>query len=671
MDKIEDYIWDKVDEKEFLRRVIEDDHLDDGALLEKVQGIQENLNTQLRKGVEENYPRLLELVGAIESLDSMQANFSEEMNAVAKRADHLGNTFTDYYEKIRHDVISIENLTKLRRLLNDGSSCESLIQKWHQEKDLLRQAELIHELNSIIKDNDKLKKVKWMNDNFLHKLPQISSQTRSEVVAQLKTAVQTLNASQVSSNLKALSLLLEPHAKQKELNEILDEAIKELDGLFLQLGAQPTIEKGSKLLPQLGHRLHSQLEQFQLLGPDNAQAFARRVGKAIINRVPANAPFAMRLVQTVGKCLLTHNESVAKPIRDALGPLKTSILSQSLANLFAMVDETFDQEEKKAAIIVEKLTMSMKGELASVNWDSELQKEMEASLVKCLKYIGVKVEQQIHLNEETLRLSGRVSKAQSANYQMLSVAHAFSRQWPAFASSLRTVIDPNVQTIVQTMKATVSLVLASMHDENLHSSMGGTSASLYMKELCDHLKVFRTHANQIQPLADSLEELPNFLNFVIEQFLLHISLVRPITEKCIERFSKDLEFLARNGLQIFNCKSSKYLNAYRQIIDFIRRPLSTLQDPDSIPKTIPLWLPAHLLISDSDTQLLLPHESAGWTRAEYVFWFNEHSEVERYRFLSNLMSSYNQSVIAKGATEYVPHYPVIMKLIEHALSTLQ
>ena len=101
--------------------------------------------------------------------------------------------------------------------------------------------------------------------------------------------------------------------------------------------------------------LGQKISYFLFLGPDNAQAFARRVGKAIINRVPANAPFAMRLVQTVGKCLLTHNESVAKPIRDALGPLKTSILSQSLANLFAMVDETFDHEEKKAAIIVEKV----------------------------------------------------------------------------------------------------------------------------------------------------------------------------------------------------------------------------------------------------------------------------------------------------------------------------
>lgn len=71
--------------------------------------------------------------------------------------------------------------------------------------------------------------------------------------------------------------------------------------------------------------------------------------------------------------------------------------------------------------------MSMKTELGSVNWDPELQKEMESNLSKCLKYIGVKVEQQIHLNEETLRLSGRVSRAQAANYQMLTVAHSFSR----------------------------------------------------------------------------------------------------------------------------------------------------------------------------------------------------------------------------------------------------
>jgi len=66
--------------------------------------------------------------------------------------------------------------------------------------------------------------------------------------------------------LKALSLLLDAHICQKELNALMDEAILELDQLFLQLSCQPNVEKGSRLLPQLGNRLHSLLEQFQLLG---------------------------------------------------------------------------------------------------------------------------------------------------------------------------------------------------------------------------------------------------------------------------------------------------------------------------------------------------------------------------------------------------------------------
>lgn len=69
----------------------------------------------------------------------------------------------------------------------------------------------------------------------------------------------------------------------------------------------------------------------------------------------------------------------------------------------------------------------MKSEVQSVNWDAELQKEMEGNIAKTLKYISVKVEQQLQLNDETLRLSGRVSRQQSANYQMLSIAHEFTK----------------------------------------------------------------------------------------------------------------------------------------------------------------------------------------------------------------------------------------------------
>lgn len=67
----------------------------------------------------------------------------------------------------------------------------------------------------------------------------------------------------------------------------------------------------------------------------------------------------------------------------------------------------------------------MKAELQSVNWDSELLKEMESNIGKALRYISSKVENQIHINEETLQLSGRVNRQQAATYQMLSVAYNF------------------------------------------------------------------------------------------------------------------------------------------------------------------------------------------------------------------------------------------------------
>src|SRR5690606_8550803 len=66
--------------------------------------------------------------------------------------------------------------------------------------------------------------------------------------------------------LKALAHLLDKHACQKELSTLMNESIRELDVLFLQLSSQPNTEKGLRLLPQLGNRLHSLLEQFQLLG---------------------------------------------------------------------------------------------------------------------------------------------------------------------------------------------------------------------------------------------------------------------------------------------------------------------------------------------------------------------------------------------------------------------
>lgn len=82
---------------------------------------------------------------------------------------------------------------------------------------------------------------------------------------------------------------------------------------------------------------------------------------------------------------------------------------------------------------------------------------------------------------------------------------------------------------------------------------------------------------------------------------------------------------------------------------------------------IPTWLVVHILINVSRGEILLPHDSVGWSREDYIKWFNEHSESDRFKFFQNLMTSYRQSVIARNATEFVKFYPLINEIIDKVL----
>nr|CAD2135213.1 unnamed protein product [Meloidogyne enterolobii] len=573
-EKIEQFIAGQLGEEgetEFLKRIVSsNERSETERILAKVQMIQGDLNTRLRQGVEENYPRLLEQVSAIEHLDSAHTHFQHEMDSVTKKFDQIANEVQNKLDNVRSSVHAIANLTKMSRLLGDALRCQELVNLCKEEKDLLKKAEYATEFVSLIKSNDKLLKLKWLHESCLFKRELIVSKIRQELFEQLRSSLRSLNAGVVNSTMKAMQKLIDNSTVyQKELSSLMDESLRELDGLFLQLGTQSNTEKASKFLPQLGTKLHSQMEQFQLLGTDNAQHFARLVGKVIANRVPANAPYAMRLVQTIYKSLGSHSDSVANVIRDALHPLKTSIHSQSLANLFAAIDEILEQDEKREAIIVEKLNAVLRAELSSVNWDKDLQREMEINIGKALKYLAVKLENNLKFGEEEeLRFIGRVSKTQLQNYLILNIGYEMTKYWPNLCTPFNSLLKPALETIVDAMRGLVSLVLASMHEEDM--SNASANSSDYIKELCGHLRIFRQHCIQLKPLNESFDVLPSFINFCIEQYLLHISLIRPQKEVILKRFVKDFDYLCKNGLQIFDCKYSKMLNSSNQIINFIQ-----------------------------------------------------------------------------------------------------
>lgn len=63
----------------------------------------------------------MEQVSAIEILDNMQAHFDKEMQMVALKTQQMGDIFAGYLQKLRNDIIAIQNLTKINRILSDAS----------------------------------------------------------------------------------------------------------------------------------------------------------------------------------------------------------------------------------------------------------------------------------------------------------------------------------------------------------------------------------------------------------------------------------------------------------------------------------------------------------------------------------------------------------------------
>jgi hypothetical protein len=105
-----------------------------------------------------------------------------------------------------------------------------------------------------------------MKDGFLKQIPEITSKTCKMAIEELKTALMSLNVSYVNNCLKALNYLFDPDGANQKLKTIIDEAVKEIDLMFLNLSVIKTVDRAGKQLPQLGSKLNSFLEQFQLLG---------------------------------------------------------------------------------------------------------------------------------------------------------------------------------------------------------------------------------------------------------------------------------------------------------------------------------------------------------------------------------------------------------------------
>ncbi|GAA6054047.1 hypothetical protein JCM3770_001338 [Rhodotorula araucariae] len=173
-------------------------------------------------------------------------------------------------------------------------------------------------------------------------------------------------------------------------------------------------------------------------------------------------------------------------------------------------------------------------------------------------------------------------------------------------------------------------------------SVGG--ASSYMSDLTDKLALVKDEIFASYRVGDLAKDWAlDLARFTVQTFLLHASLVHPLSEAGKLKLTSDttaLEFavtqyLAGHGLPLSSMGDQfKALRAFRPLL-FL--DLSALADPAQTADVPTLILLQHLVARAGTSAIPLPYEVHGWTEAEYVRWLNEHREEDRLALIEGVV----------------------------------
>ncbi|PAV87450.1 hypothetical protein WR25_18595 [Diploscapter pachys] len=665
-DELEDYIWGKTNAEAYLHRIASGEQGDAEGLLSRVNQINETLNRQLRKGVEENLPRLLEQTSALESLHMAQKRVHTEMNSLYDTCDGFGKTMQRLLDVYKSQSKQAETLVALRHLLTDANRCLELMSLFEKRNELVKRSEMVCEMRGIVDDNPELLKISWIKDTVTTKLKAAENEVRQAAAADLRRALISLNSSLVSSSMKALANL---GLLEAELEVQLSSSAAEVDKKLTELAnSKEAADSNSRAVAQVANYIHSAIEQFTLLGSEYLAKFVDKLARVLRARVPHDAPYASRLVQHICRLVSSRSDGSLSALSEALRPVRAALLNAAFNRLTAIVNQQ-QFPETSVTIFADVLSAAMEEELKKVEWDVELTNEMSANVRKCLDLVSKKFEAQMQFDTEEFLIGDRILSSQLLTYSLMQASQALCSKWPHHCATLAQMLDRSLRKVIEVIQKSVSTILSSMHNEKI----GERDPSPYMQELIAYLSCVAVHFSHISSVISSSARLPEFVDLVIDLYLLSASIYRPYNDNVRRQFHNDLIKLLNAVLSI--AESGKYGDGSAICELFtenwlheceLRAKPQNLQNHHSSPPS-PAWLPIQLLISNSPQTLVSPHTSVEWTVKEYTEWCSSHSEMEILAFLNGLLTSYTSSVISRGESEFVPHYPLITDIIKTAM----
>ncbi|KAM6152342.1 conserved oligomeric Golgi complex subunit 5 isoform 3-T3 [Erethizon dorsatum] len=331
-----------------------------------------------------------------------------------------------------------------------------------------------------------------------------------------------------------------------------------------------------------------------------------------------------------------------KALKDSLQPYDAAYLSKSLSRLFDPINLVFPPggHNPPSSDELDGIIKTIASELNVAAVDANLTLAVSKNVAKTIQLYGVKSEQ----------------------------------------LAIHALMGSAVQPLLTSVGDAIEAIIITMHQEDFSGSLSSSGkpdipCSLYMKELQGFIaRVTNDYFKQFECSDFVFDHTEAIAQRAIELFIRNASLIRPLGEGGKMRLAADF---AQMELAVgpFCRRVSDLGKSYRMLRSF--RPLlfqtsEHVANSPALGEIIPFSVILQFLFTRAPAELKSPFQRAEWSHARFSQWLDDHpSEKDRLLLIRGALEAYVQSVRSREGKEFAPVYPIMLQLLQKAMSALQ
>uniref|UniRef100_H3ANZ6 Component of oligomeric golgi complex 5 n=1 Tax=Latimeria chalumnae TaxID=7897 RepID=H3ANZ6_LATCH len=391
-----------------------------------------------------------------------------------------------------------------------------------------------------------------------------------------------------------------------------------------------------------------------------------------------------------------------KALKDSLQAYEAAYLSKSLSRLFDPINLVFPpggrnppSNDELDSIIK---TIARAISICDIRDSLSCSVNKTVVLKNTVKMYHLKTSEVLSMQGEASQVIGPLTEGQRRNVAVVNSLYRLHQSVLKVVSGLtsfpsaaehsiavaletaHSLMESAIQPLLNSVGDSIEAIIITMHQEDFSGSLSNTGkpdvpCSLYMKELQGFIaRIMNDYFRHFDCMDFIYDNTEAIAQRAIELFIRNASLLRPLGEGGKMRLAADFAQMELAVAPL--CRRVSDLGKpYRLLRSF--RPLlfqtsEHIVNSQAVGDVIAYSTILHFLFSRAPPELKSPHQRAEWSFARYSQWLDDHpSEKDRLIFIRGALEAYVQSVRAREGKEFAPIYPIMLQLLQKAMSTIQ